>query len=115
MTLEVWSAEGGTVEDPRSWLPLAKPESQAPRQCPLCCLGGVRLGLQAPPGTSQLQGPAGPARAWLLCVCLGGRPSPQAWTQVAGTVPVDPQRVGLAPVLLQDFWGRDCHLTVSRR
>lgn len=76
--------------------PLAKPEPQAPTSVSLCCLGGVRLGLRPLLAPSQLQGSCWPpARAWPT-LCLGDAPSPlQAWTQVAGTVPVDPQRVGL--------------------
>lgn len=84
------------------------PSRRLPRQCRLCCLGGVRLGLRPLLAPSQLQGPCWPLHSLAYSV-WGDGPSPlQAWTQVAGTVPVDPSEGGAGSVLLQDFWRRDC-------
>lgn len=106
MTLEVWSGRwdrGG----PQTRSP--SPSHRLPRQVPSAAWVGSGWA-SGPPGTQSAQGPAGPCtQPGLLCV-WDAPPSPlQAWTQVAGTVPVDPQRVGLAQSWLQGLLGEGLH------
>ena len=47
-----------------------------PRQCHLCCLGGIRLGPRVPPGSQSAPGPLLALEPAWPTLCLGGCPQP---------------------------------------
>lgn len=104
VTLEVWSAEGGTVEDPDRD-PLAKPGVTGSHvSVPSAAWVGVRLGLRPLLAPSQLPGPpAGPCTS--LAYSVSGHTAHSRHGSRCEHCACGPQRVRLA----QSCWTwEDC-------